>query len=286
LPFTDRLAALLVRFLPDRPRPADPAKPIHLEGAALDSASVALANAGRETLRMADMFEGMLRGAIEVFRSGDRDRATDISRTERIMDRLGAAIRRYLADIGNEQPLDDEDEGARAQEILSAVINLEHAGNIIANNLLEFAARRTRRGGGFAADELEAIAAMHTELIESLRLGLTVFLRGDAALREAGRLVTRKRRLRTLEAEAAALNVRSLQLSPSGPNAVAVGIDSGDFLRIIRDLRRVHSHIAALAYPVLERAAETGDRNTDVTSVAAITLAAEEERAAAPGDRQ
>jgi phosphate:Na+ symporter len=284
LPLTDRLAALLVRFLPDPPRPADPAKPIHLEEAALDSASVALANAARETLRVADMFEGMLRGAIEVFRSGDRHRATDISRAERIMDRLGAAIRRYLADIGNEQPLDDEDEGARAQEILSAVINLEHAGDIIANNLLEFAARRTRRGGGFAAEELEAIAAMHAELIESLRLGLTVLLRGDAALREARRLVTRKRRLRTLEAEAAALNLRSLQLVPSGPGAVAVGLDAGDFLRIIRDLRRVHSHIAALAYPVLERAAETGDRDAGLMPVAATTLSAEEERAEATGD--
>jgi hypothetical protein len=123
------------------------------------------------------------------------------------------------ADIGNEQPLDDDDEGARGQEILSAVINLEHAGDIIANNLLEFAARRTRRGGGFAAEELETIAAMHAELIESLRLGLTVFLRGDAALREARLLVTRKRRLRILETEAAALNMRSLQLAPDGPGA-------------------------------------------------------------------
>jgi hypothetical protein len=57
---------------------------------------------------------------------------------------------------------------------------------------------------------------MHAELIESLRLGLTVFLRDDAALREARLLVMRKRRLRTLEAESAALNIRSLQLAPSG----------------------------------------------------------------------
>jgi hypothetical protein len=156
---------------------------------------VALANAAGETLRMADMFEGMLRGAIEVFRSGDRHRAADISRTERIMDWLGEAIRRYLADIRNAQPLDDEDEGARGQEILSAVINLEHAGDIIANNLLEFAARRTRRAGGFAPEELDAIEAMHAELVDSLRLGLTVFLRGDAALRDARRLVVRKRLL-------------------------------------------------------------------------------------------
>src|SRR5208282_3023064 len=47
LPFIDRLAALLIRFLPDPPRPVDPGKPIHLEPTALDSASVALANARR-----------------------------------------------------------------------------------------------------------------------------------------------------------------------------------------------------------------------------------------------
>jgi len=288
LPFTDRLAALLVTFLPDPPRPADPGEPIHLEPAGLDSASVALANAARETLRMADMFEGMLRGAIEVFRSGDRHRAADISRTERIMDRLGAAIRRYLADIGNEQPLDDEDEGARGQEILSAVINLEHAGDIIANNLLEFAAKRARRAGGFANEELDAIEAMHAELVDSLRLGVTVFLRGDAALRDARLLVARKRQLRRQEAEAAAaaLNIRSLQSGAGEPQGAATRADNGDFLRIVRDLRRVHSHIAALAYPVLERDAETGDRDADLTRVAATTLAAEEERAAALGDRQ
>ncbi len=269
LPLTDRLSALLIRFLPDPPRPADPAKPVHLEPAALDSASVALANATRETLRMADMFEGMLRGAIEVFPSGDRHRAADISRTERIMDRLGAAIRRYLADIGNEQPLDDEDEGARGQEILSAVINLEHAADIIANNLLEFAAKRTRRGGGFAPEELDLITAMHAELVDSLRLGLSVFLHGSAGLGDARRLVARKRQLRRLEAEAAALSLRTMQGSAAGQNGVTTRVDNSDFLRIIRDLRRVHSHIAALSYPVLERAGESSDRDTEGTPAAA-----------------
>jgi phosphate:Na+ symporter len=90
-----------------------------------------------------------------------------------------------------------------------------------------------------------------------------VLLRGDAALRDARRLVARKRLLRRLETKAAALNLRSLQENARGPNEVATRVDSSDFLRIIRDLRRVHSHIEALAYPVLERAAESGDRDTD-----------------------
>ena len=102
---------------------------------------------------------------------------------------------------------------------------------------------------------------MHAELVESLRLGLTVFLRGDAALREARQLVARKRLLRRLEAEAADLNIRSLQSGARGVDAVlATGLDSGILLRMVRDLRRVHSHIAALAYPVIERAAGGADR--------------------------
>jgi phosphate:Na+ symporter len=256
LPLTNRLAALLLRLFPDPTPTADPGLPIHLEEAALKTASVALANATRETLRVADMFETLLRGAIEVFRSPDRHRAAEISRTERVMDRLGAAIRRYLADIGNEQPLDDEGEGARGQEILSAVINLEHAADIVANNLLEFAARQARRAGGFSPQELAAIGSMHSELVQSLRLGLTVFLRGDPALREARLLVTRKRLLRQLELEAAGLRGRSPQTAADAPGGIAGSTDSGDFLRIVRDLRRVHSHIAALAYPVLERASK------------------------------
>jgi phosphate:Na+ symporter len=106
---------------------------------------------------------------------------------------------------------------------------------------------------------------------------LTVFLRGDAALRDARRLVARKRLLRRQEAEAAALNIRSLQGGVSRSDAVTATVDTGDFLRIVRDLRRVHSHIAALAYPVLERAAQNNDRDTGASG--------EFGRAAAPGDR-
>ena len=117
---------------------------------------------------------------------------------------------------------------------------------------------------------------MHSELVESLRLGLTVFLRGDAALREARQLVARKRLLRRLEVEAADLNFRSLQSGAKGADAVlATGVDSGILLRMVRDLRRVHSHIAALAYPVIERAAGGADRGDRRALVSPIGLVAQ-----------
>jgi phosphate:Na+ symporter len=254
---TNRMAQVLIRMLPDPPKPADPGAPLYLESAALDAASIALTNASRETLRMADMVDSMLRGALEALRLGDRRRAADISRVGRTVQRLGGAIRGYLADLGNEQPLDDEQEGARAQEILSAVINLEHISNLIANSLMEFVVKKIRRRRPFSTEEIDAIAAMHAELLDSLQLALTVFLSGDA--RDATRLLMRKAALRRMETQATALHVRQLRDAASGAHAgdaeklAIVAEESGLFLRIVSDLRRVHSHIATFAYSIINR---------------------------------
>ena len=79
-----------------------------------------------------------------------------------------------------------------------------------------------------------------------------------------------------MEAEAADANVRSLQgAAKEADAALAAGVDSGIFLRMVRDLRRVHSHIAALAYPVIERATGGGDRGAGPPPIGATRLVAE-----------
>lgn len=238
------LARLLVRLLPEPPKPNDPGVAQYLDAAALDSANVALANAARESMRMADMVEGMLKGLVEVFGKDDRARAAAISRTDESLDRLGMAIREYLADLGGEA-LNEED-GERSQEILAFVINLEHIGDITANNLMEFAAKHAQSGQDFCADDIQDLAIMHAQVMESLRLGLTVFLRGD--LRAAQQLVARKEALWRLENEASERHIKTLRERRDGGGGGDV------YLRILRDLKRIHSHLAALAYLPLERA--------------------------------
>jgi phosphate:Na+ symporter len=267
LPTVKRLAGLLIRLLPDPPQPADPGRPMYLEAAALDSATVALANATRESLRMADMVEGMLKNSLEAFRTQNRELASGVSATDRAIRQLGSAIRGYLVAIGSEQTLDDAREGARLQDILSAVINVEHVSDIVANSLMESAVKQQKRGQTLSADELEAIAMMHSELFESLRLAMAIFLRADQA--DAQRLVQRKTRLRELEASTTALCVRRLRDATLASRAVgAEGIpgmpDESGVLRVVRDLRRVHSHLASFAYPVLNRpqAAMRTERDT------------------------
>jgi phosphate:Na+ symporter len=249
------LARSLTRWLPDPPATADPAKPIHLDVAALDSATVALANASRETLRMADMVDSMLRDTLGVIYRDDRARADAVSVTARCVDRLGEAIRRYLADMGEEQSLDTQRAGTRGQDILSAVINLEHVADIIANSLVEFSVRSLKRGEKLAAQEFEIVAAMHGELVDCLRLALAVFLQGEP--RDATRLVQSKTQFRDFESAAMNLSVRQLRTAAATSRladrdtAERVAEESGVFLRTVRDLRRIHSHLASFAYPIL-----------------------------------
>jgi len=259
------LARGLTRWLPDPPAPADPARPLYLDVAALDSATVALANASRETLRMADMVDSMLRDTLAVIYRDDRERSESVSSTARNVDRLGEAIRRYLADMGDEQPLQGERGGARGQDILSAVINLEHVADIIANSLVEYSLRSLKRGEKLAAEEFEIVAAMHGELVDCLRLAVAVFLQGEP--RDATRLVASKAQFRDFESSAMTLSARLLRTAAATTRladrdtAERVAEESGLFLRTVRDLRRIHSHLASFAYPVLH-----GSQNADATN--------------------
>jgi phosphate:Na+ symporter len=248
-------ARLLTRWLPDPPAAVDPGRPVHLDAAALDSATVALANASRETLRMADMIDAM-----QVVCGQSIGRGVAVAEAARNVDQLGEAIRRYLADIG-EQAVDQQKEGARGQEILSAVINLEHVADIIANSLVEFSLRNLKRGRRLAPEEADIVAGMHHALLDSLRLALAVFLQAEP--RDAQRLIAGKTTFREFEAAAMALSARLLRgiataarvANPDVVESVADGVaeESGLLLRSVRDLRRIHSHLASFAYPVLHR---------------------------------
>ena len=97
---------------------------------------------------------------------------------------------------------------------------------------------------------------MHNELFESLRLAMTIFLRADPG--DAQRLVQRKARLREMEAAATALSVQRLRDATlasraAGAEGATAAPDESGVLRVVRDLRRIHSHLASFAYPVLNR---------------------------------
>ncbi|EJN24376.1 Na+/phosphate symporter [Pseudomonas sp. GM79] len=251
---TDVLANALTRLLPAPERDVDPGMPHYLDEAGLEVANIGLSNAAREALRMADMLSAMLGRTLQLFHTSLPSCADEVRRIDQSLDLLSAAIRAYLADIGKEGISDCDAD--RSQEILTFVINLEHAADILSSSLAQLAMRRLRRGEQFSAFELDNIAPLHDAVLDSLSLAITVFLREDIAT--AHQLIHRKEIVRRLEAEASREHFRQLQEDKS------TWAESGDiFQRVLRDYRRVHHHIAALAYPLLERAGERSIESID-----------------------
>jgi phosphate:Na+ symporter len=249
----DAVAWLLVRILPARTQPADPSRPRHLDDAALDTPPLAIANAARETLRMGDTVEAMLRQIMAAIMNNDRRATSEVSKMDNVVDHLTEAIKLYIARLTRGSL--DEREGRRAMEIVSFAINLEHVGDIVDKNLCELAAKKIKRRYQFSPEGATELTAFHKRVCDNMQAAFGVFMTGDVDA--ARRLIRDKAELRTIELAAGERHFERLR--EGRPESIET---SSLHLDILRDLRRIHSHICSVAYPVLEAAGELPARET------------------------
>lgn len=244
LPMVDVVAGLARRLVKDRPDADDPSKPRYLDYSALDTPSIALTSATRETLRMADMVEKMLMDSLRAFKTDDESVIAHISRQDDTIDKIFGAIKTYMARLTQE--FMDPEEAQRSVQILMFATNLEYCGDVIDKNLLPMASKKIRGQKSFSKEGLREIEQIHTLVVESLRLAQSVFVSGDIDL--ARKLIEDKERLREAESQASSAHIDRLR---SGvPETIAT---SGLHMDIIRDLRRINTYMCTVAYPILEQ---------------------------------
>jgi phosphate:Na+ symporter len=240
-------AKLLEWLLPKPAISPDPSTPVYLDATAIGTPSLALTCAARETMHMGDLVETMLRQTIVAMMNDDRKLVSEIERMDNTVDKLHEAIKLYVTKITRES-LDDR-EGRRAMEVISFTINLEHIGDIIDKNLMELAAKKIKNHLKFSEDGAAELQNFHRRVLENLKLALGVFISGDVkiarqlieekiAIREAERVASENHLARLREGLLASIETSSLHLD------------------ILRDLKRIHSHICSVAYPVLEATGE------------------------------
>lgn len=245
LPLLTPFAALLRRVLPARLQAADPARPLYLDRRALDAPAVALANAERELLRMADVVQSMLRGSQELLAEDDLPKIAAVRRMDDVLDRLHGAVHRYLAAINDEAMRPEE--AKRLAEVAAFAINLEHVGDIVETNLLAIAEKRIAQRVALPEDAKEQLAALHERLIDHLHLAAAVLMSDDVSA--ARQLVAGKEGFRAMEREAVERHMACMR---EGGDTAASAIR----LDLTRDLKRIEAHIAATAHGVLERSGE------------------------------
>ena len=250
LPLTGVMAALTKRLRPDLAVGEAPEQPRYLDDALLETPSVAIGAAVRETLRIGDQVEDMLRRGLEALRTDDIRATAEIGRMDNVVDALHQSVKLYLARLSNEDLGDQE--RRRANDVMTFVINLEHIGDIVDRNLKELVEKKIKLRLTFSDEGLAELAALFTHTQENLKLAMAVFVSGDVKM--ARRLVEEKAEIRALEKLATESHLSRI----SGGRRESIET-STLHLDILRDLKRINAHIASVAYPILEQRGELGD---------------------------
>ncbi len=146
--WTEKIANVAERLLPNKPASEDPAKPRNLDPSALDTPPLAIANAAREAMRIGDVIEDMLTGMLTVIRTNDKALAERLRELDDVVDELYTAVKLYLTQISREAL--DEREGRRWADIVSFTINLEQVGDIIERVLTDIEDKKIGKQRSFS----------------------------------------------------------------------------------------------------------------------------------------
>ena len=247
LPLVNVMANLTARILPDVSEEEGEPGPRHLDQSALEAPPIALANAARETARMGDILEGMFRDCFEAMRTGDRVLIKRVEHTDDVVDDFHGAIMRYLTELSRE-PLGDED-SRRCTNTMTFSTNLEHVGDIIVLNLVELVRGKIKKRVRFAEEDLADLDRLSDHIRENMRLSFGVFISGD--IEGARRLLAQKTAYRDLELAAVEAHMARIRDGRS-----QLGEASSIYLDLLRDLRRINSHLTSAAYPILDAAGQ------------------------------
>lgn len=250
LPLLGLINMMCSRLAPDRETTDDPGTPKYLDSNALETPSVALTAATRETLRMGDAVKEMLLGSQQVLATNDVSLRKSVEATDDIVDQLNEAIKLYLTELTRGEM--DKAESERSVEILNFTTNLEHVGDIIDKNLMELAGKKIKNHVNFSVEGQKELDEFHNQILQTLDLAMHVFVSADSDA--ARRLLDKKVQIRDLERQ----YIES-HLSRMG-DRLPDTLDSSAFhMDVLRDLKRINSHLTSAAYPLLERAGMLAD---------------------------
>ena len=111
---------------------------------------------------------------------------------------------------------------------------------------MELAAKKAKNRLRFSGDGATELSALHELVLESFRRAMAAFMAND--LHAAGRLLEDKARVRDIVREAGDNHLARLR--EGRKDSIST---SSLHLDVLRDFKRIHSHICAIAYPVIER---------------------------------
>jgi len=219
-----------------------------LDRGAFETPLVALVNAEREVLRMGEVVERMLRNTFIALKKNDKERALQAREMDDIVNDFYDNVKRYLTSLARETL--GEKESRRCNEILSFATNLEHIGDIISVDLIHnIVQKKLATRSKMSLQDREDINNLYEPVLSAFQLSLSVFTSNDISM--ARTLLARKYKFVKREKKAVLNHLEKLRDDADYDSGL-----SAMQLDVLRDLKRINSHLAAVAYPILEAAGQ------------------------------
>lgn len=245
LPALHLYSELISRLLPKRTDPDDPTRPLYLDESAREVPAIALGNASREALRMADMLQSLLGMARASLLSDNRHRIGHAHYICTAVNRLDILITTYLATL--DQDSMSKNDHQHLNDTLAFTKNLTRAASLVTRGLLEHTEKQTQKGWSLDAGQRDELVSVIDRLMRNQRRMAALFVAED--VRSARYLAYEKDHFRKLETEATEKHLVEIKTGKAAQTEI-----SSFFLNFMRDAKTINSHLVeAAAYPILAR---------------------------------
>jgi len=238
LPFVAQVAWLLQKLLPAPAAGTQSDGARYLDPVTLSSPPLALGQATREVLRLADIVQSMLRDSRIALATDDERLAREVKRRDDEADRLEQEIRSFLTQMSESRLTDELTQ--RQLGLLYAVNDLESIGDILDKNLMELTLKKIRGRHTFSDEGWREIEGFHRRIEHLLERAVSALAAGDAELaaevkEEHDQIADREHELQL--AHIGRLNKGTMET-----------IDTSDIhMDVVSNLSRISSHARMLA---------------------------------------
>jgi phosphate:Na+ symporter len=244
LPFQGLAARLIVSAIPDRVEEETRFRTRYLDERFIDQPSLAIGQAQREALRMADIAQGMFRDSAVVFRTSSQEMLEDVERRDDQLDYLEREIKLYLTRLARQTMT--EDLSRREIALLGFIGNMENIGDIIDKNLMELARKKLYQGRRFSDAGEAELMDFHGQVGKNLERAIVAFATGDRGL--AVEVLEQRTAVRQRERELRQSHLDRLRAG------LAESMETSEIhLDVLTNLKRINSHVTALVYPIVEQ---------------------------------
>ncbi|MEX0774017.1 MAG: Na/Pi cotransporter family protein [Balneolales bacterium] len=247
LPFLgpiSKMTRFMIKAEPESPEEVIKPQATHLDEKALDSPSVGLINATRETLAMADEVKNML---INFWRAHDEhniELAKQVQKYDDRIDDMNIAITEYLSRM-SEEALSPQD--ARLQfALLNFTSELEAIGDIIDKNLCHQLIKEVEGALVLVETDHDNLEELYQKVLNRFEMAISILAGRDEQL--AREMHAGKEQLNEWCREVQKEHYAKLNAGD------IVSLESSSyFIDMMNSLRRVSSHLTSIAYSFIPK---------------------------------